>query len=353
MEKKERLQAAFDLREPDRTPVLGGWLAAPHYIMRLTGATEDEYWADPFALGLEAERLLGSDGVIGIFVPRGRGKYRCVDHEVLQARSQYTVEGVLDEIAAMPSPAEAEESWDAESAYAEFVAEMEARQAQCGELLWCPADWSLIPRALWYGRYGYSAYLMALGLYPDRVTKLIRLSAVEGRQRAAMRARAIREGKHPKAILSGEDICTQRGPMVSPEFLRSIYFPLVEYALEPLLEVGCKIMWHCDGDWRPLVDDVLACGIGGLQGFQAECGMELEWIVERRSRDGDPLLIFGPLPVTTTLPHGTPDEIKAQVRRAVALCRDKASLVLFTSNTISPDVPLENIFAMRQAIGAL
>jgi uroporphyrinogen decarboxylase len=124
----------------------------------------------------------------------------------------------------------------------------------------------------------------------------------------------------------------------------------VEHTLEPLRKAGVKIVWHCDGNWRPLLDDVLACGIGGLQGFQRECGMELEWIVDRRTRGGDPLLIFGPMQVTTTLPHGTPTDVRAEVRRAMQLCRDKVSLVFFTSNTINPDVPLENVRALWQAV---
>ena len=78
--------------------------------------------------------------------------------------------------------------------------------------------------------------------------------------------------------------------------------------------------------------------------------MALEWIVERRTREGDPLLIFGPLQVTTTLPHGTPREVEAEVRRAMRVCREKASLVFFTSNTINPDVPLENIQAFWGAV---
>jgi uroporphyrinogen-III decarboxylase len=65
--------------------------------------------------------------------------------------------------------------------------------------------------------------------------------------------------------------------------------------------------------------------------------------VERRTRDEEPLLIFGPMQVTTTLPLGTPQEVRAEVERAMRVCRDKASLVFFTSNTINPDVPLENI----------
>jgi uroporphyrinogen decarboxylase len=95
---------------------------------------------------------------------------------------------------------------------------------------------------------------------------------------------------------------------------------------------------------------VIACGIGGLQGFQRECGMDLEWIVEMHTRAGEPLLVFGPLSVTTTLPHGTPEDVRAEVRRAMDLCRDRASLVFFTSNTITPDVPLENIRAYWSAV---
>jgi hypothetical protein len=287
--------------------------------------------------------VLGSDGVVTVFVPVARGAYRCVDHEVLERRAQYTLEGMLQEIEALPDPAEIEASFDEEAIYPAFAEELQARQAQCGELLWCPADWSLIPQALWYSRFGYENALAALALYPERCLKLIEVAAVQGRQRAVLRARAIREGIHPRAILTGEDICTQRGPMVSPEFLRREYFPRLEYVWEPLLNAGAKLVWHCDGDWRPLLDDVLACGAGGLQGFQRECGMELEWIVERRTREQEPLLIFGPLQVTTTLPLGTPQEVRAEVERAMRVCRDKASLVFFTSNTINPDVPLENI----------
>ena len=124
----------------------------------------------------------------------------------------------------------------------------------------------------------------------------------------------------------------------------------MEYTLEPLLEVGARIVWHCDGDYRRLLDDVLACGVAGLQGFQRECGMELEWIVDLRTRGGDPLIIFGPMSVTTTLPQGKPEDVRAEVGRAMDICRDKVSLVFFTSNTINPDVPLENVRAYWQTV---
>ena len=87
----------------------------------------------------------------------------------------------------------------------------------------------------------------------------------------------------------------------------------------------------------------LASWVNGLQGFQRECDMDLEWIVEKRARNSDPLLIYGPMSVTKTLPHGTPEDVKKEVEWAMSVCRDKASLINFTSNTLVPDIPLENI----------
>jgi pimeloyl-ACP methyl ester carboxylesterase len=352
LDKKTRLAKAFNLETPDRPPILGGWLAAPGHIQTLTGCSDDDYWSNPFGWGLEAERVLGSDGVITIHEPVSRGEYRIVDGRVLEERARYTVEGVLAEIETMLDPEELESSFDEEQEYKRFVAEFEARQAQCGDLLWCPADWGIVPQALWYGKFGYESALMTLALHPDRYRKLIQVSAVWGYQRAVLLARAMREGIAPRAFLTGEDLCGQRGPMVSPDYLRREYFPLVRRNFEPLLGAGARIIWHCDGDWRPLLDDVFACGIGGLQGFQRECGMDLEWLADLRTWAGDPLIILGPLSVTTTLPHGSPDDVRAEVQRAMQLCRGKASLVFFTSNTINPDVPLENIQAFWQTVQA-
>jgi uroporphyrinogen decarboxylase len=260
------------------------------------------------------------------------------------------VDRVLENIERMPDANELRAGFDAESMYEEFLQEHQTRQQQCGGVVWCPADWKLIPKALWYHEFGYEAALMTLALHPDKYRKLLHYSAERGRQRAIVRARMVAEGVHPRAILTGEDLCSQQGPLVSPDYLRQEYWELVEYALEPLLEIGVQIVWHCDGNYKPLLDDVLASGIGGLQGFQRECGMELEWIRNLRTRDGNPLLIFGAMSVTETLPHGTPQEVRDEVRNIMDLCRDRTGLVFMTSNTITPDAPLENVLAYWRAV---
>ena len=351
MSKRERLETAFALKEPDRTPILGGWIACPEHIMTITGATAEEYWSDPTGVSILAYEKLGTDGLVSIFVPRNRDDFRCVDsHSYVKADPGISLEDALARIDALPSPETIESQFDFDAAYENFRQSLEQTQARCGEMVWMPAQWSAGARVSWYGSYGYENFFYVVGLYPDRARKLMEVGGAQGRCQSRLVARAVSEGLYPHAVLLGEDICTQRGPMISPDFLERYYAPQLRYGLEPLLEVGCRPVWHCDGDVRPMLDFLIDVGVQGFQGFQPECGMLFEEIVQRRTRDGEPLIIFGPLAVTTELPVCTPEEIFSKVKHAIELCKGNASLVIFTANTINPDVPLENILAMYEAV---
>jgi hypothetical protein len=352
MNNHQRIQQTIQLGRPDRAPILGGWLAAPGHIQALAGCTEDEYYADPYRWEIEAEHVLGSDALIDVYQPISREEYRIIDHAVLDRRAAYTVDSMLAELREKPDVDELRAAFDPDREYTEFTRRLRQVQADCGDIVWMPAFWDMLPIALWYHTYGYETIFEAIGLHPQEYRKLIHTSAETARQKAVLLARAYQEGLHPGAVLTGEDICSQRGPMVSPAYLRKEYWPLVEYAWEPLKAAGVKVVWHCDGDVRPILADILAAGADGLQGFQRACGMDLEWIVNLRARSGDPLLIFGPMDVVTTFRLGTPDEIRAEVRKAMDQCRGKAGLFFFTGNTITPDIPLENVRAYWDAVRA-
>lgn len=350
---RERLESVFRGTAPDRTPVLGGWIACPAHICAVAGVGLDEYWSDPVAVSISAYQELGTDGLVDVFVPSKRDDFRAVDAGTYQKASNGdSLEDIMAKIEAMPSAEEIEAEFDLEREYAEFRRELTTRQESCGDMVYMPAQWGAGAKLSWYADYGYENFFLIVGLYPDYARKLMEIGGARGRCRSRVVARAVRDGIFPHAVFLGEDICTQRGPMVSPEFLEKYYAPQLQYALEPLLEAGCKPVWHCDGDVRPLLDMLIDCGVQGFQGFQPECGMDLEYVVRKRTREGKPLLIFGPLAVTTELPVCTPREIKKKVRRAIEVCKGNADLVLFTSNTINPDIPLENIYAMYEAVRA-
>lgn len=348
--KRERLEAVFAGEKADRTPILGGWLACPEHVQTLAGATEEQYWEDPRAVSIRAYEALGMDGLIDVFVPRSRGEYRCVDRESFQEeKNRMSLEEAAAAIDAMPSAEESERAFDFDAAYAGFRQSLVEGRAGAGEMLWMPAQWGMGAQCSWYGEFGYENYFLLITMHPDRMRKLMRIGGARGLRSARLLARAVEEGLYPRAVLFGEDICTQRGPMVAPEFLEELFAPELERGLRPLLDVGCKPVWHCDGDCRAILDMLLRCGVQGFQGFQPECGMGIEFITAKRTRDGERLLIFGPIAVTTELPVLSADAIRARVRNAIEVCEGNADLALFTGNTINPDVPLENILAMYEA----
>ena len=352
MTKRERLEAAFALQDTDRTPILGGWIAAPEHIMALTGASHDDYWEDPIGVSISAYEILGMDGLIDVFVPKD-GDYRCVDAgNYFASAGRWSLEDTLADIESMPDSRETEAQFDFDTEYETFRAGLVACQASCGDMIWMPAQWDASAKIAWYGRYGYENFFYIVAAHPEHAVKLLRVGGARGRCQSRLVARAVGEGMYPHAVLLGEDVCDQRGPMLSPAFLEQHFFPQLAYSLEPLLEVGCRPVWHSDGDIRRLIDPLITAGVQGFQGFQSECGVHLEDVVQKRTRDGEPLLIFGPLSVTTELPVWSPKQVAAAVTSAIETCRGKASLVLFTANTINPDIPLENVLAISEAVGA-
>ena len=351
MSKKQRLAKVFAGEAADRTPILGGWIACPEHICAVTGNSLEQYWQSPVEISVAAYRLLGMDGLIDIYVPNNQDDYRCVDHSSYQrAKNDLTLEETLAMIECWPGAAQYEQDFNMDESYAEFRESLIQHQEICDDMIYMPAQWGAGAKVSWYADIGYEFFFLIVGLYPDHARKLMEMGGAFGRCQSRLIARAVKEGLYPHAVLLGEDICTQRGPMISPEFLERYYAPQLHYGLEPLLEVGCKPVWHCDGDVRPLLDMLFDCGVQGLQGFQPECGMTLDYVVEKRTRDNQKLLVFGPLSVTTELPVLKPDEIKQKVWRAIDICQGKADLVLFTANTINPDIPLDNIRAMYEAV---
>jgi len=351
MSSRERLEAVFHGGQADRTPTLGGWLSWPPYLCQLADMSIEAYEADPVGVAIRAYQRLGVDGLIAMLLPRSPDEYRGSGNltDYVHALTGVPIEDALARIDAMPDAGRILADFDLNAAYETYRTQLVAMQARCGDMVWMPGNWEAGAVLEWYFDFGYETFFEIIGGHPSQAQKLLEVGGARGYCQSRLVARAVAEGLYPHALLLGEDICAQQGPMVSPKFLERYYAPQLRFGLQPLLEVGCRPVWHCDGDYRPLLDMLIDCGIEGFQGFQPECGMTIEYLVQKRTRDGRPLLIFGPMSVTTELPVLTPAQVRQRVRYVIEVCRGNADLVLFTSSSISPDVPLANVVAMYES----
>jgi hypothetical protein len=208
-----------------------------------------------------------------------------------------------------------------------------------------PNFWEIGGHFPLYTEFGYTAFLMACALYPEAVGKIYWAKSLHSRERAKILVRLYQEYDLVPLMFCGEDLCNNKGPMVSPAFLRKYYLPTVQMIIEPLVDAGVRLIHHCDGDVRPLIDDFIDIGFSGLQGFQYELGIDLCQLRSRRSRLGQELLLFTGLSVSRTLPLGTPQDVRDEVDYFLDCTDGGKGMFLITSNVTGVEVPVENIRA--------
>lgn len=344
MTKHERIMRQARFESVDRIPLLGGWMNSATHLQELAGLTADAFWEDGWTGALRAYEALDVDGMLGHIVPVSQTSIR--QGRILDSEHvHHTAEDVLQFMDETLSDDEIIDAFDADEYYRTERASMEAAQAKYGDIAHLPARWGCMPTFGWYGRFGYEAFFETVALHPDGWERVIRASGVSARLRNECLARVYNDMGHPPLIMCGDDICDNRGPMVSPTFLDNHYWQWAKHALDPFVDAGIKPICHCDGNVMPIMDRILEVGFQGLQGFQEELGVNLSNLVNLRTRDGDPLVFFCGMVVTQTLPWGSVDDVRADIEYAVDVTDGGKGLFLFPANVINPEVPLENIRA--------
>jgi hypothetical protein len=230
------------------------------------------------------------------------------------------------------------------AAAAELVRREAETQAFFGpDLLKVPygGGFQAIP-TLAYQTYGYQHYFTAYGLYPDVLERHFALQADLGVKVHTVAARAYREGGLPPVLRLDHDMCDSRGPLVSLRSLERRWFPHFARSLAPLLAAGIQLLWHCDGNVMPMVPGLLACGVTGFQGFQYEDGVDYVRLCRMTGRDGAPLAIWAGVSVSTTLPHGTREDVRRELAWLVEH-GPRVGLFLGASSSIAPGTNPENV----------
>jgi hypothetical protein len=331
LSRKERLVRQARGQEVDRVPALAGWIGGARVL------------ADPLAGVIRAALALDADGMVQPAVPRSLDQIRT--GAVVEANfAEIQPEALLERANALPdSEQEILASFSAEANEARYRAYFETAFATWDGLAPIPNFWEIGGHFPLYTEFGYTAFLSACALYPDAVGKIWWAKSVHSRERARILVRLYREYDLVPLMFCGEDVCNNKGPMVSPRFLRRCYFPTVQMIIEPLVDAGVRLIHHCDGDVRPVVDDFIAIGFSGFQGFQYELGVDPYDLRKRRSRLGDEMLFFAGLSVSRTLPFGGPDDVQDEVDYFLDFTDGGKGLFLMTSNVTGVETPPENL----------
>jgi uroporphyrinogen decarboxylase len=148
-------------------------------------------------------------------------------------------------------------------------------------------------------------------------------------------------------VLTGDDFGAQNGPLISPAMWLTFIQPVFAEYIRLIHGYGARAMHHTCGSVAEIIPDMIACGLDVLQSIQPEAaGMSLR---DLKAAFGGQLCFHGGISIQRTMPFGTPDEIRQEVRRIADVVGSDGGYILGTAHNIQADTSVENVQALMEA----
>jgi len=144
-------------------------------------------------------------------------------------------------------------------------------------------------------------------------------------------------------LCCGDDVATQNALMFSPEVWRRTMLPRwrTVWQTAKSLHPGIKIWYHSDGNIMDIIPELMEAGVDVLNPLQPEC-LDVDEVHRRYSNR---LVFDGCMGTQTTMPFGSPADVKNRVRELIEKCGRNGGLILSPTHVMEPEVPLANIDA--------
>ena len=151
-------------------------------------------------------------------------------------------------------------------------------------------------------------------------------------------------------FVTGTDFGTQRGPFISPNDYCDLYKPFHERINDWVhSNTTWKTFIHSCGGVEPLIGHFIEAGFDILNPVQCSAeGMDPEHL---KRTFGDEVTFWGGgIDTQKTLPFGTPEEVREEVRRRVEVFGEGGGFVFNAIHNVQANTPIENLTAMFEAL---
>ncbi len=208
--------------------------------------------------------------------------------------------------------------------------------------------WLAFPLERAYAMQRMDKFMLNIGRYPEFARALV---AKIAEQCKTLMGHFLREcGDSIDMIKIGDDLGMQNSLLISPKMYREIIKPIhADYISFIKSHTKAKIFFHTDGDVFPLIPDFIEIGVDILNPVQTSAG-KMSNLEELKKQFGKHLVFCGAIDTHRVLPFGTPQDVRAEVKRIIDVLGKDGGYMLASVHTIMSDVPPENILAMVDAV---
>jgi len=302
-DKNRRMRQALSLQRPDRLPLSGDW--------RFCEYRPDVYHLGEPELVADGEVRYSHDGKRAY--TRDGGTWAVGDRELYRGP-----EDVLNVDVGR---------FEVEEAGTTMLQEMSRLHAAAADTAY-PCAWhygTLVTRATL--EFGWEPFLQAAALDPEGFGRIC--------DRFGEASLSVATGwghtEGIEVILIHDDLAATRGPILRPEWYRRYVFPWHGRIYDRIHECGRKAVYVCDGNYLPLLDDILALRPDGL--YIESTSMDPGELMRRAGPDRIYLLKSN----TWNIDHGTPEDVWEEVRRIRRLHQEFPGIIMYRGGSRKPE----------------
>jgi len=149
------------------------------------------------------------------------------------------------------------------------------------------------------------------------------------------------------AFYFGDDLGSQTmGLLMGPDLWRRFFKPCMARLFAPIKEAGKFVFLHSDGQVDAIFEDLIEIGLDVYNPLQPE----IRDVFEVKRRYGGRLCFYGGIGIQDLLPSGTPQQVKAEVRRMIEELGRDGGYILGAAHSVMADVPVENLVALVETV---
>ncbi|MFQ6040733.1 MAG: uroporphyrinogen decarboxylase family protein [Candidatus Poribacteria bacterium] len=146
-------------------------------------------------------------------------------------------------------------------------------------------------------------------------------------------------------ISIGGDIAMHTRLFMKPDLWRKHFKWRDAMLIEEARKYGVEhFFFHTDGNLMEVMEDLIEIGFDIIDPIQPECMNPYEI----KERFGDRMTLHGTISSQRTLPFGTVEDVRNEVRERIERCGQNGGLVIAPNNVVQFDVPLENLLAVYE-----
>jgi uroporphyrinogen decarboxylase len=148
-------------------------------------------------------------------------------------------------------------------------------------------------------------------------------------------------------FMFSDDWGYQEGVLIGADRWRKLLKPRLARLYAQVHAAGKYVITHCCGSIAEILPDLIEIGLDVYESVQPEAKNNRPDELKRRY--GDHLTFWGGLGSQSTIPFGTPDEIRGEVGRLCRVMGRGGGFILCPAKALQPETPTENAAAVVES----